>query len=1078
MQTRTVIALLLAFFMFSSICHAKVWKVNLSSNYNGRTSWGENLGGSQQEPVFKNLQQVVDFSKVSPGDTIHVAFVNASYGNVSINKRLVIIGDAYPKRLPSITRAADYATNLNSVSFIPGSEGSQFLGFNVKGEKLYIDAENITIGYSIIEGSLALSSNASGANISYNFFKKASQRSAIIAEANFGTAARRVVFNNNILQKPLLVNNVIFREVKNNIIDAPSPVAGGLAVQIRAEKYANNILKTPNARIDVTRGQNLNENARFKKANVGARGQDCTEPPAQPGFIPDMETCNTTVVVEIDEVEGATSYTWDAPSTTIVSGQGTNIITFQIDPGFWEPTVHTISVVAENECGVSVPRTFSVSALPDVDLEAVLIASFEETCEGNVTGFVAVPNVAETYASYQWRHNSVAVGTNNYFYEAPVSNGDFINCQVSANVCGFGVASTNTIVMSTWPSFTPMVEIFASSTNICAGQTVTFSAIPTAGGDFPMFEWQVNGLPVAFDSPEFSTNTLQDGDKVIVLMVSSELCVTNGHTVVSPALTITVNPVTTPSVSISASATEFCPGTNVTITATPTNGGTTPQYQWKVNGANVGTNSSTFTTATLDDGDEVTCVLTSSLPCATSATANSNSIVVTVNPPATPTISINASANDVCEGTEITFTAQVTDGGASPTYQWKVNGADVGTNQATFSSNTLSDGDEVTCELISSLDCTVPATSNTIVVNVGPGVSPAVTISASTNNICAGTEITFTAQPTNGGTSPTYQWKVNGANVGTNQATFSSSTLSDGDDVTCEMISNAVCAPGTAVSSNVIEVNVIPVATPSISIAASATNVCAGEQITFTAQINGGGTGPTYIWRVNGAVVGSNQSTFSSTTLNDGDQVICELISNASCTPSTPVTSNTIIVEITQDAAGSISIAGTTTVIAGDEALLTSQLTGVAGNYIQQWQDSTSAHGWQDISGATTATLNYSPAATGDKVRCVLTSTSSCGHLEETVSNELVFTVNIPRNKFRCYPNPTDGMLRIDRLSPDDQWRALDIINIVGARVSPAVGIAGQAAVEIDIRHLTPGVYIIRLTRTTGTTESIKILKR
>ena len=92
---------------------------------------------------------------------------------------------------------------------------------------------------------------------------------------------------------------------------------------------------------------------------------------------------------------------------------------------------------------------------------------------------------------------------------------------------------------------------------------------------------------------------------------------------------VTVNPVVPVSVSIAASpGTSVYSNTPVTFTATPTNGGTTPTYQWKVNGVNVGTNSPTYNYIPLQ-GDVVTCTLTSSLTCVTNnpATATLNMTV-------------------------------------------------------------------------------------------------------------------------------------------------------------------------------------------------------------------------------------------------------------------------------------------------------------------------------------------------------------------------------------------------------------------------------------------------------------------
>jgi len=92
---------------------------------------------------------------------------------------------------------------------------------------------------------------------------------------------------------------------------------------------------------------------------------------------------------------------------------------------------------------------------------------------------------------------------------------------------------------------------------------------------------------------------------------------------------VLVNPNLPASLTIAATATTVTQGSTVSYTATPTNGGTTPSYQWKVNGINAGTNSSTYSYVPAN-GDIVTCTMTSSLTC--SGTATSNTITMTVNP--------------------------------------------------------------------------------------------------------------------------------------------------------------------------------------------------------------------------------------------------------------------------------------------------------------------------------------------------------------------------------------------------------------------------------------------------------------
>ena len=82
-----------------------------------------------------------------------------------------------------------------------------------------------------------------------------------------------------------------------------------------------------------------------------------------------------------------------------------------------------------------------------------------------------------------------------------------------------------------------------------------------------------------------------------------------------------------------------------------------------------------------------------------------------------------------------------------------------------------------------------------------------ITIAASANPVCEGTEVTFTATPVNGGTTPAYAWYVNDAPVGTNSATYAY-IPTHGDEVYVILTSNATCATGSPATSSTVTMSV------------------------------------------------------------------------------------------------------------------------------------------------------------------------------------------------------------------------------------------------------------------------------
>jgi uncharacterized protein (TIGR02145 family) len=98
------------------------------------------------------------------------------------------------------------------------------------------------------------------------------------------------------------------------------------------------------------------------------------------------------------------------------------------------------------------------------------------------------------------------------------------------------------------------------------------------------------------------------------------------------------------SISISANANPVCSGSVVTFTASPSNGGSMPVYQWKVNNINVGQNTPVFSYTPVNN-DLVTCVLTSGLECTINNPDTSNAVLMTVNTVPMPAGPINGIAN-------------------------------------------------------------------------------------------------------------------------------------------------------------------------------------------------------------------------------------------------------------------------------------------------------------------------------------------------------------------------------------------------------------------------------------------------
>ena len=143
-------------------------------------------------------------------------------------------------------------------------------------------------------------------------------------------------------------------------------------------------------------------------------------------------------------------------------------------------------------------------------------------------------------------------------------------------------------------------------------------------------------------------------------------------------------------------------------------------------------------------------------------------------------------------------------------------------------------------------------------VTVNPIISTTISIQSSdtSNMVCEGTNLTFSAIAENV-TVPVFQWYLNGSPVWINSPTFSTSTLSDGDIISCSVTTTSGCSVGLSDTSNTISVTVVGF--PNISCFAD--SFITGQPTYFNATVDSGGLTPfAYSWDFGDQTMGTGNS--------------------------------------------------------------------------------------------------------------------------------------------------------------------------------------------------------------------------
>ncbi len=476
------------------------------------------------------------------------------------------------------------------------------------------------------------------------------------------------------------------------------------------------------------------------------------------GGTPPSQICQYSMAMAEATVSGGSgnySYLWEVvtsgASTLFVPGSTTNDFIW-LSGYFLSPASYDYKLtVTDNDLGYVKVRNYSVTILPNVSPNWV--TNPNSACVGQSGVVYSAESLVGS--SYAWTVTGGAIasgdGTSGITVDWGLTAG-------SGNVSVVATTGTCTQTLNQSVSINALSSITLSSNpSICLGATSASLGYSATTGS-------PNEYSIDFDASanlagfiDVTDATLPSSPILITIPGSVSAGTYNGNLTVQNSfigctsavypISVVVNPNLPVSVAIAASANSTCPGTSVTYTATPTNGGSTPSYQWKVNGANVGTNNPVYS-YTPTNGDVVSCILTSNETCVTGNPATSNNINVVVEDIEIPTvascpsdINVNIDAgtcgaivsyaaptfNDNCDGAGLagTLTSGLASGSTFP----------VGTTTVTYQFTDAAGNGPVTC----SFDVTVTG-------NEAPRLD------------CPGATVSLTTDP--GTCSTTYDWET------------------------------------------------------------------------------------------------------------------------------------------------------------------------------------------------------------------------------------------------------------------------------------------------------------------------------
>lgn len=326
--------------------------------------------------------------------------------------------------------------------------------------------------------------------------------------------------------------------------------------------------------------------------------------------------------------------------------------------------------------GVTISYTLGASCLATRVVTVNALPGIEGVTGGGIycatgTGVHIGMGSSATGIAYQLFNGSTAAGT------AITGTGSALDFGLIIPAGTYTVTATNTTtgctnnmrgeaVVTISPSVVTAIHIAAvTGDTLCAGATAHFTSVATNGGVAATYQWALDGTAIAGATNSTYTYTPANGDRITTRLTSDTLCASPAS-VISNTVTLTVDPELVPTVVIAQHpGGALLPGQTDTLSATVTNGGIQPAYQWEVNSIAVpGATNDTYTPSNLNNADTVTCLVTSGEPCGGNTT-KSNGEGIMVSNVGVPVTNVTGGLNILPNPNKGTFTIKGNTGAAN-----------------------------------------------------------------------------------------------------------------------------------------------------------------------------------------------------------------------------------------------------------------------------------------------------------------------------------------------------------------------------------------------------------------------------